>query len=414
MRSRLALSAAALAAMMWSDLPAAASQEDVAYVNGRWFDGTGFSQRTLLVHNGVLRTVASAPAGARVVDLQQGYVVPPYCEAHNHNLGIGRPEQRNSKYLSVGVFYVQILNDSPDLVAAERDYWARPDTIDVAFAHGGLTGRGGHPVELLEGIKRSGGYPPGTVLADRAYYEVSSVDELVRKWPMLTAANPDIVKVFLQFSEDYERRKDDPAFFGNRGVSPAVFARAVKLARRDGRRVAVHVTSTHDFHLAVEAGVDVIAHLPGYMSLEPISATDAAMAARKKIVVIATASLVGAVPAPGVTPDALKAAQRENLQRLKAAGVTVTIGSDGFGDTSHNEVQYLRRLGVYSDLELLRTWTMTCPRVVFPARRIGSLADSYEANFLVLAGDPLQDFANTRRIRMMVKGGVPITQPAPS
>lgn len=413
MRIRLAVGVAALAAMMWSELPAA-SQEDVAYVNGRWFDGSRFSQRTMLVHDGVFRTVASVPAGARVVDLEQGYVVPPYCEAHNHNLAVGRPEQRNTKYLSAGVFYVQILNDSPDLAAAEQDYWARPDTIDVAFAHGGLTGRGGHPVELLEGIKKGGGYPPGTILADRAYYEVSSVEELVRKWPMLTATNPDIVKIFLQFSEDYEQRKDDPAFFGNRGVSPAVFAHAVKLARRDGRRVAVHVTSAHDFHLAVEAGADVIAHLPGYMSLETISPADAASAARKKIVVVATASLAGAVPAAGVTPDALRAVQRENLQRLKAAGVTVTIGSDGFGDNSHNEVQYLRGLGVYSDLELLRTWTMTCPQVVFPARRIGRLEDGYEASFLVLPGDPLQDFGNTRQIRMMVKAGVPVAQPTAS
>ena len=36
------------------------------------------------------------------------------------------------------------------------------------------------------------------------------------------------------------------------------------------------------------------------------------------------------------------------------------------------------------------------------------LAEGYEANFLVLDGDPLADFASVRRINLRVKAGTPI------
>ena len=39
-------------------------------------------------------------------------------------------------------------------------------------------------------------------------------------------------------------------------------------------------------------------------------------------------------------------------------------------------------------------------------RRIGRLADGYEASFLGLNGNPLEDFANTARIGIRAKQGV--------
>jgi imidazolonepropionase-like amidohydrolase len=53
-------------------------------------------------------------------------------------------------------------------------------------------------------------------------------------------------------------------------------------------------------------------------------------------------------------------------------------------------------------------WSEATPRAIFPGRRIGALADGYEASFLALAGDPLEDLANVRRIRLRFKQGVPL------
>lgn len=42
---------------------------------------------------------------------------------------------------------------------------------------------------------------------------------------------------------------------------------------------------------------------------------------------------------------------------------------------------------------------------IFPKRRVGYLKEGYEASFLVLNADPLQDFAAVQKIEMRVKQG---------
>ena len=90
---------------------------------------------------------------------------------------------------------------------------------------------------------------------------------------------------------------------------------------------------------------------------------------------------------------------------LRAAGVPLLIGSDLFRQTADEEVQALRELGLMDGLELLRAWCETTPKSIFPGRAIGRIAEGHEASFLVLEGDPLEDFANTQRIALHVKRG---------
>ena len=40
-----------------------------------------------------------------------------------------------------------------------------------------------------------------------------------------------------------------------------------------------------------------------------------------------------------------------------------------------------------SNLELLQAWCVTTPRAIFPHRKLGRLADGFEASFFVLGGD---------------------------
>ena len=84
--------------------------------------------------------------------------------------------------------------------------------------------------------------------------------------------------------------------------------------------------------------------------------------------------------------------------------------------TSSAEIAHLRALGVFSNAELLRMWSTDCARTLFPERRLGRLALGYEASFLVLGGNLLEDFAATQDIRLRVKQGVTleIAPPAPN
>ena len=136
----------------------------VALTNGRWFDGTSFQPRTTYSVNGRL-TFTEPPRISRVIDLSGGWVVPPFAEAHNHNID-GAVEARSlsvlRKYVADGVFYVKIQGNYP-LSDEQRSRLPinRPGAPDVAFAQAFITASGGHPSVLHEEILLPQGYYPG-------------------------------------------------------------------------------------------------------------------------------------------------------------------------------------------------------------------------------------------------------------
>src|SRR6185436_349775 len=103
--------------------------------------------------------------------------------------------------------------------------------------------------------------------------------------------------------------------------------------------------------------------------------------------------------------EACLAMHRGNFDRLRAHGVRIAIGSDDYGSNSVNEAVTIARSGLMELDELLRAWCQTTPETIFPARKLGRLEEGYEASFLVLGGDPLEDFEHVRDIRLRVKQG---------
>jgi imidazolonepropionase-like amidohydrolase len=83
----------------------------------------------------------------------------------------------------------------------------------------------------------------------------------------------------------------------------------------------------------------------------------------------------------------------------------LVVGSDNVSDSSVLEAEHLHSLGVVDRLALLKIWTEDTPRAIFPQRRIGFLRDGYEASFLALEGNPLEDWRNIRRIKGAVQAG---------
>jgi imidazolonepropionase-like amidohydrolase len=182
--------------------------------------------------------------------------------------------------------------------------------------------------------------------------------------------------------------------------------------------VAAHVETAADFRAAVGAGVDQVAHMPGFRGDEhvhlpdpaPYTLTDADArdAARRGVVVVTTLGGAGELDPSGpdsLTRRALDALHRRNLTTLRRAGVRLAIGSDAYRDDSRAEVRYLHALGVFSDTALVHLWSHDTPRAIFPGRSVGRLEDGDEASFLVLGCDPLARFACTDSIRLRVKDG---------
>ena len=139
-----------------------------------------------------------------------------------------------------------------------------------------------------------------------------------------------------------------------------------------------------------------------------IAPADAKVAASKKIVVVTTVGGIGFLSPTGA--DSLRRRAFDNLARrnlrvLKDAGVHIAIGSDGYRDNSSKEVNYIRELGVFSDLELLRLWSEATPRAIFPKRKVGCLEEGCEASFQVFTADPSTDFTRVKSVRFRMKDG---------
>jgi imidazolonepropionase-like amidohydrolase len=289
----------------------------------------------------------------------------------------------------------------------------------VVFANGGLTASGGHPLGIVRRNLERGGMAKEDGEGG-FYFIVNDLADLGRKWEAIKAGKPDFLKTYLQYSEEYEKRKDNEAYFDWKGLNPALLPEIVQRARRAGLRVSTHVETATDFHNALVAGVDEINHMPGFRpekgdwtkyqdsSCYKISEEDARLAAQKRVLVVTT--LVSAIDhalqkQEGVPFNALRDLLAQNLQLLKRYDVHIAIGSDSYRQTSLSEALNLRKLEVFDNRTLLKMWCETTAATIFPKRKIGYLKEGYEASFLVLRGDPIQDFTNVQRIEMRVKQG---------
>ena len=376
---------------------AASASAATRYDNGLWWDGSEFVAQSLYVVDGFFS--ADRPGSiSEVIDLEGQYVIPPYAEAHNHNLQNPWLAGRFSEaYVEAGIFYAMMMCGNSQTRDATIEVLASTP-LDVVLVDACITSSDGHPVRMaLQPSHEGAPVPEPEDIYDRSLIIMDSVADIESKWPLITASDAGVVKIILVHSEVSSRR-DDEQFFGVNGLEPEVALKLVPFLQDKGLRVAAHAESAADFAVAVEAGVDFIAHVPGYRwwdghDEQSYRLDDEAIvrAARQETYVITTASVVNLFSDQTAEQrQRVQELQAENLANLQAAGVPVLIGSDRFDANVLAEYDYLAELDVFDDQELLNMLTRDTARAIFPGRRIGVLSAGHEASFLVLSDNPLQ------------------------
>ena len=374
------------------------------YQNGYIFDGERFAARDFAVVDGLLTFTLSSPADS-TVDLAGGYVVPPFCETHNHGIDadFGLDYKVNA-HLEKGIFYYKNPNSIPLLTDKIKGKLNHPESLDVAFANGGWTVPGGHPHALYDRLWKMGmsfnfpGQQQAEVMPGQAYWPVTTTAEIDAKWPDYLAQQPDFVKIYLLNSDEFDKTLNDTTV-DYKGLSPELARHLTAKAHAAGLRVSTHVETAADFLNALRCDVDEINHLPGYgavrdesrYSITPAMAQEAADSA---VTVVATYNLVETFQQ--FQPDSVVRqrtldVQRRNLQTLQEAGILTAIGSDNYLGSAQDELFHLHELDVYSPAELLRAYTEVSAAAIFPGRKIGRIAEGYEGSFLVLSSNPLED-----------------------
>lgn len=381
------------------------------FINGQWFNGQSFRKQTFYAVNGYLTRRKPAKID-ETIDLKNGYVIPPLAEGHNHWVEPLKVDEYIQNYVRDGVFYVKDEANLPYLVSQFRDKLNHPASVDFITALQGFTGKGGHPVEVIKQFQELGVLPKEWTENDfdvRAVMIVDEAKEIPGHWKLLLEGKPDFIKVFLNYSEQFGMHNDDPK---KTGLNPKFLPEIVRLAREAELYVSVHISTAADFHNALIGGADEIAHLP-FSDAEYgnehflISEADAKLAAKRGVRVITTVSWLNSdfEDNPKQAEEARLKIVIPNLQLLKRHKVKLLIGSDQFRQTSLPEILLIHSFKVFTNLELLKMACEITPQAIFPKRKIGALRDGYEASFLVLDGNPLENFEQIKNIRLRFKQG---------
>ncbi|NNF58527.1 MAG: hypothetical protein HKN04_09815 [Rhodothermaceae bacterium] len=364
-----------------------------------------------------------------MVDLRGTYVVPPFGDAHLHALyGPDGLVAQDSILVARGVFYV--LN--PHVPVSDREsVRGLPVTVDVAYAVAGITAPGAHPATSYEA--RALGLQPWDVSGERgseirasrvregdAYYLAATADELEAIWPSVLASGTDWVKVFLNHSDEWSAgRPDQP-----RGLSPAIATDIVRRAHAARLRAVAHVETAFDLDVALSAGVDLLAHAPGYAlnDRDPAEAEGGAYVMDEDHLARLASAGIPITPTLARGPfmvryipeayrpdtstvDSVRAFHADLLRDLAESGVSIALGADSGGLWSWDEAAYALDIGGLTAANVLRSWSVTTPQAIFPDRAIGSLRPSYEASFLALSCDPEAEWSCTKEILHREKHG---------
>src|SRR5215469_591235 len=97
-----------------------------AFVNGQWFTGKHFQSTTFYAVDGILTRRKPADP-VQTVDLQKGFVVPAFADAHNHFPSSKQDlASANRAFLDAGVFYVLNAGGMRNLLIPFEHNWRRP------------------------------------------------------------------------------------------------------------------------------------------------------------------------------------------------------------------------------------------------------------------------------------------------
>ena len=398
--------------------------------NGNWFIKGRFKKTTVYTVDGKF-SFTSPPKVDSIIDLSNQFCIPPFGDAHTHNLDAPyNIKEMVKNYLADGICYVQVLGNYGSGAELIRPTLQKSGKLDVTYANGLLTATYGHgfypyeplamgiysPIEqkkLIDSIKKS------RIAENNAYYFFDSIDDVEAKWPLVMKYKPDHIKICLLDAVNYEEKRKAEGF-DDYGLSPAVAAYIVKKAHRAGLRVFAHAETVADAKLCAEIGVDVLAHLPGYgwngdltsSSKYCLQSADVKWIKQSGISIIPTHNILhvdeykdnGELVLHPELVEPVLSYKKKILRALYQAKIPLGIGADYYGKTATVEIDSLLLQGVFTNKELLDIWCRQTAQMIFPGRKIGEIKQGYEASFLVLKNNPLVNFKQ-RQIQLRIKQG---------
>ena len=387
-------------ALLGQTPPAATLFEGARLVNGT--GGPPIDNAAFVVSGGKFTAVGRAgqvqpPAGATRVSLAGKTVMPSIVDTHIHAASETRDsllEQLQGKAY-FGVAAVLSLGTDPGDLAFQVRSEIIPNAARLRTAGRGITTP-----------------EPGRT---EVPYWIKSEAEGRKAVQELAARKVDIVKIWVD-DRDGKYKK----------LTPELYSTVIDEAHKNKLRAIAHIFALDDAKGLLKAGIDAFAHSvrdkdidDEFMSL---------MKARPNVVLVPNLPdrgvavdmswLSDAVPAAelkkiqaGATdrPAAQQAfgIQARNLARLNAAGVKITLGTDGGIVWSHHvEMADMVAAGMTASQVIVASTKSAAEFMRLTDE--GTIESGKSADFLVLDANPLDDITNTRKISSVYLRGAAV------
>jgi imidazolonepropionase-like amidohydrolase len=236
----------------------------------------------------------------------------------------------------------------------------------------------------------------------------------------LAAHQVDIVKIWVD-TRDGKYPK----------LTPELYGAIIDEAHKRGLRVTAHIFALEDAKGLMRAGIDAFAH--GVRDRDIDDELVAMFKQRPNLILtpnlpdrgvkVDLSWLRAGMPAADVDKleetntdrpqaQALYGIQARNLAKLNAAGVRITLGTDGnrpWG--AHDEMQNMVIAGM-TPMEVIVAATRNSAEFLRIADA-GTLQAGKSADFIVLDANPLDDITNTRRISAVILRGTAVDRAQP-
>jgi imidazolonepropionase-like amidohydrolase len=357
--------------------------QPIALINGMIIDGSGNEpvQRGIIVIEGKEIVAVgnldkvTIPADCKIIDVQGATILPGLVNAHVHNAYY---EKHAAIWSSCGVTTVRDLscgrNEVEKAINFRNQARNNPKLCRIISAGSMITVPWGYMSHY--GIT------------------VSSENDVRIKVKNELDQGVDFIKITLQ----------EPSFPQSANLSPKLAALIVSLAHERGVPVTAHVGTIKDLKVALDCGVDDIAHIvsdkltdeliwrmvKNNIYLEPTLTNWATSKSKERAIILS------------------------NLKRFLDLGGQIALGAEHIPTAKHAgpfvgmptaELVMMQEAGM-SPMQIIVASTLNSARVCKLENNLGTLEPGKVADILVLNGNPLIDLHCFSNVKMVIHNGV--------